>query len=76
MKQYKLLFPALLLSSFLLLPGIPAKANAAEVQGIEYTIAAKWKLSDKPIDVVHSLDGKYVFFLTDKHTVHAVNFYT
>ncbi len=68
MKQYKLLLPALFLS-FSLLPGVTAQAHAEEAQGVEYNNVAKWKISDKPIDFVHSLDGQYVFFLTDKQTV-------
>ncbi len=69
MKQYKLLFPVLFLSSALLLTDVATNAHAEEMQGVEYAIAAKWKLADKPLDIVHSLDGQYVFFLTDKQTV-------
>ena len=36
---------------------------------LEWQLQNQWQLSESPVDVVHSLDGKYVFILTKNQTV-------
>lgn len=36
---------------------------------VEWTLTQHWPTGTKVLDMVHSLDGKYVFVLTDKQTV-------
>lgn len=36
---------------------------------LAWDVMAEWQLSEKPIDFVHSLDGKYVFVLTDQQKI-------
>jgi len=45
---------------------------AAEANGsnkIQLQVEKKWKLPDKPLDIVYSLDGKKVFILTSQNQV-------
>ncbi len=37
--------------------------------GLEWQVVQQWQLPASPIDIVHSLDGKYVFVLTDDQQV-------
>lgn len=36
---------------------------------LEWTQQESWQVAGKPLDMVHSLDGKYTFILNDKHQV-------
>jgi DNA-binding beta-propeller fold protein YncE len=38
-------------------------------QKLEWEVVRKFDIGSKPIDIAHSLDGKYAFVLTDKHVV-------
>lgn len=38
-------------------------------QNLEWKIQQQWQLPESPLDIVHSLDGKYVFILTQNHKV-------
>jgi len=37
--------------------------------GLEYEVLTQWQLPEKPVDIVHSLDGKYVFILSSDSKV-------
>ena len=56
---------------------LPGQLLAENVQNktqsngtVEWTTASSWSLPAKPMDLVHSLDNKKVFILTDDHKVH------
>ena len=36
---------------------------------LEWKVQQQWQLPESPVDIVHSLDGKYVFILTKNHKV-------
>ena len=36
---------------------------------VEWNVETQWQLPENPIDIVHSLDGRYVFVLTSQHNV-------
>ncbi len=36
---------------------------------LEWKVQQQWQLPESPVDIVHSLDGKYVFILTENHKV-------
>ncbi|THB73601.1 MAG: hypothetical protein D6B25_14820 [Desulfobulbaceae bacterium] len=60
----------LIAMSCLLLLSIPFAALAAPSKpGLLFEKVRSWQLPFKPIDMVHSVDGKMVFVLTEKSTV-------
>ncbi len=36
---------------------------------LQWEIVRKFNMADKPVDIAHSLDGKYAFVLTEQHVV-------
>ncbi len=46
-----------------------AAAEAKGVPKIQLQVEKTWKLPEKPLDIVYSLDGKRVFILTDQKQV-------
>ena len=49
----------------------PAFGATAQNQAssIKYEVQKQWQLPQSPIDIVHSLDGRYVFVLTNEPMV-------
>ena len=43
-------------------------SNGAD-QKLEWEVVRKFNMTDKPVDIAHSLDGKYAFVLTEQHVV-------
>ncbi|MFN2355706.1 MAG: thioredoxin domain-containing protein, partial [Desulfopila sp.] len=46
-----------------------AADSASSSSRLQWQVRAHYQIPDKPVDLVHSLDGKYVFILTDQHRV-------
>jgi DNA-binding beta-propeller fold protein YncE len=46
-----------------------AIAQQGQDHKLEWEVIRKFDTGSKPIDIAHSLDGKYAFVLTDKHVV-------
>ncbi len=44
----------------------PVKSDSTN---LEWKILSQWQTAESPIDIVHSLDGRYVFMLTNQHKV-------
>lgn len=44
----------------------PVKTESSK---LEWKVQNQWQLPESPIDIVHSLDGKYVFMLTSQQKV-------
>lgn len=58
-------------ASLFLLPLLAGPLPSQATQsGIDSSVIANWKLSAKPLDMVHSLDSKRVFILGDDGKVH------
>lgn len=47
-----------------------ATSNTKNQTSLEWQVQKQWELPESPVDVVHSLDGKYVFILTQNQIVH------
>lgn len=47
-----------------------ASSDSDNKTTLEWEVQRQWKLPESPIDVVHSLDGKYVFILTQNQMVY------
>lgn len=73
MKHFKLyagaLFSMLLLSTTSSL----AVTNSGIDQKVEWQLQQNWPTGANSLDMVHSLDGKFVYILTDKNTVQIFN---
>ena len=69
MKKYSLVLFSIFLFSITITPAFSAESPKSAPQALEYNTLTNWTLAEKPIDIVHSLDGKYVFFLTEKNNV-------
>ncbi len=59
---------AILMLSFSTTPAF-AVADASGASGVQWQVENSWKLPEKPIDLVYSLDGQRVFILTDQQQV-------
>lgn len=46
-----------------------AVAQQGQDQKLEWEVVRKFDIGSKPVDIAHSLDGKYAFVLTDKHVI-------
>lgn len=44
-------------------------ASDASSSNLDWETARQWELPQEPVDIAHSLDGKYVFILTKNNTV-------
>lgn len=60
---------AALLSVFLLPALVQAQPASVSNETLDATVERSWKLDAAPLDVVHTLDNKRVFILTDDHKV-------
>ncbi|MDH4319035.1 MAG: thioredoxin domain-containing protein [Desulfobulbaceae bacterium] len=60
---------AALLSVFLLPALVQAQSTPVTSETLDATVERSWKLDAAPVDVVHTLDNKRVFILTDDHKV-------
>ncbi len=67
--KHKLMLATCLFATFLFSSGKASATTEPASTNLLWSIQNQWKLSAKPIDVVHTLDGKQVFVLTDQHTV-------
>ncbi len=65
----KLIIAACLLAAFSFSSGKASATAEPASSNLLWSVQNQWKLSAKPVDVVHTLDGKQVFVLTDQHTV-------
>jgi len=56
---------------FLILTGFACASAVAtpKASGLESAVQYSWNLPTTPVDIVHSLDNKYVFILTADHNV-------
>ncbi len=61
------LFSALLLAAGT--AGTTLAESDASPSNLEWSTAQQWQLPQSPLDVAHSLDGKYVFILTQESKV-------
>ncbi len=69
MKSFPLCAAVILSLILLSATSILAVPQSGQDNRIEWTQAQHWPTGTKVLDMVHSLDGKYVFVLTDKQTV-------
>ena len=72
--RYSQLFSASVIS--LLIAAGAQDASAAYTgrdNRLEWTQQESWQVAGKPVDMVHSLDGKYTFILNDQHQVLVYN---
>ncbi len=44
----------------------PIKTDSTK---LEWKVLSQWQTSETPIDIVHSLDGRYIFMLTNQQKV-------
>ncbi len=57
------------ITSLLLLPTFSSAASQPATTGLMYEQTNQWQLPQKPLDLVQSVDGKYLFVLTDQQSV-------
>ncbi|MCB2214791.1 DsbA family protein [Desulfofustis glycolicus] len=62
-------FRAVAVGSLLLLPTISSAAAQSAPTGLIFEQTSQWQLPQKPLDLVQSVDGKYLFVLTDQQSV-------
>jgi protein-disulfide isomerase len=62
-------FRAAVIGSLLLLPTVAAAAAQPSPTGLIFEQTSQWQLPQKPLDLVQSVDGKYLFVLTDQQSV-------
>jgi DNA-binding beta-propeller fold protein YncE len=55
--------------SFSTSSALAAANETNEPNKVQMLVEKTWKLPDKPLDIVYSLDGKKVFILTSQHQV-------
>ncbi|MGB3209955.1 MAG: hypothetical protein WBB19_04535 [Desulforhopalus sp.] len=48
---------------------LAAVAQQGQDQKLEWKVVRKFDVGSKPVDIAHSVDGKYAFVLTEKHVV-------
>lgn len=59
----------LLLSVCLYSSAVLATSLSTEATGLQWKVVKQWQIPEEPIDVVHSLDGQFVFMLTNQQKV-------
>lgn len=53
---------------------MPVSANVSDsASTLEWDVESQWQLTATPVDIAHSLDGKYVFVLAEDHKVYVYN---
>ncbi len=67
--KYKLLYAAAILIAMNIYTGNGYASTKTTSPNLTWSIQNQWQLSAKPVDIVHTLDGKQVFVLTDQHAV-------
>ncbi len=65
----KILAAFSILTAALCSPAIGATNIQDSSSNLEWQVLSQWQLPQSPVDIVHSLDGKYVFVLTSEHNV-------
>jgi predicted DsbA family dithiol-disulfide isomerase len=58
-----------ILSAALCSPAFGAANEPNSPSNLEWEVQKQWQLPQSPVDIVHSLDGRYVFVLTNEHEV-------
>lgn len=48
---------------------LAAVPQQGQDQKLEWEVVRKFDIGSKPVDIAHSLDGKYAFVLTDQHVI-------
>lgn len=69
MKYYKAHVACLAFLCVVTASSAMAIANAGQDNRVEWTVAQSWPIQNKTLDMVHSLDGKFVYILNDKNQV-------
>lgn len=67
--NYSKIFTGCLLSLAIATQGQAESPKSGKNNLIEWSVTNKWSTGAKSIDMVHSLDGKFVYVLTDKSKV-------
>jgi protein-disulfide isomerase len=62
-------FRAAAIGSLLLLPAFSSAASPPAPTDLMHEQTSQWQLPQKPLDLVQSVDGKYLFVLTDQQSV-------
>jgi protein-disulfide isomerase len=62
-------FRAIAIGSLLLLPAVSLAAAQPAPTGLIFEQTSQWQLPQKPLDLVQSVDGKFLFVLTDQQSV-------
>ncbi|MBM9603030.1 thioredoxin domain-containing protein [Desulfopila inferna] len=65
----KILAALSILTAALCSPVIGATNMQDSSSNLDWQVLNQWQLPQSPVDIVHSLDGKYVFVLTSEHNV-------
>lgn len=72
--KYFTLFSSFILSLFLASSAYSAPvAQEGQDNKVEWQFVKRWQISGKTLDMVHSLDGKYIYMLNDKNQVQIYN---
>jgi hypothetical protein len=73
MKRHKIFAGCLL--SMMVASGAPVLAvpDSGQDKRIEWNVLQSWPTAGKTLDMVHSLDGKFVYLLNDQQTVQVFN---
>ncbi len=72
--KYSKLYAGCLFTLFLAFSSnAPAAPGSGQDNRIEWNLQQQWPIVGKTLDMVHSLDGKYVYILTDNHSVQVFN---
>ncbi len=62
-------FRAVAIGSLLLVPAVSLAAAQPAPTGLIFEQTSQWQLPQKPLDLVQSVDGKFLFVLTDQQSV-------
>ncbi len=73
MKRHKIFAGCLL--SMIVASAAPVLAvpDSGQDKRVEWNVLQKWPTAGKTLDMVHSLDGKFVYLLNDQQTVQVFN---
>jgi len=67
--NYSKIFTGCILSLAIATPGHAESPKSGKENLVEWNVINQWSTGAKTIDMVHSLDGKFVYLLTDKSKV-------
>jgi len=72
--RYQKLYGAAILSLFIAGSVIAAPVpTSGQDNLVEWQTTSNWTIPSKPVDMVHSLDGKFVYILNDKNQIQVFN---